>query len=308
MKIIATTHSKYWPRPHCATICPHQEGTLIAYYRGPECSNDQAVVIEYWTNKLVKKYQLVLPTRTGNCVLIPVAENLATLVFSYFEDSDGIRKPEHPVQRWMFCSNWKTNIEAIQDGFRLDNYSRFPMPYEIGYLVRCAPLKVGDEFYLPVYHEHDCYGEIIRFAGKEWKTLGTIGKGENKLIQPTIWYDGVRIRSLSRNTTGSGFAWYSESRDGKTWSDPIQANLTNWNNSVIVIQDGTTEPLIVWNDGPNRQVLNLGRWNQQKLTATPILKLNESNYGSYPNYCYDQQGRLQIVFTERTGITRHILE
>jgi hypothetical protein len=116
------------PRPngHCATICPFLEGVMIAYYRGPECTNKQRLILQYWKDDK-KVAQKEMYPKTGNAVLCPINNNVygheAVLIYSYFNDTDGYSMPKTPVARWQYCSNWVVgiNFACDSDEFVLTN-------------------------------------------------------------------------------------------------------------------------------------------------------------------------------------------
>jgi hypothetical protein len=326
---VKTIIHKVSPYGHCATVCSLGDGILVAYYNGPECTDKQAVNVEYWEND--KKLDCrILPPKTGNPVLISMNSKEACLIFSYFQDTDGVNVPTSAVQRWMFCSNWKTKVSVKDNKLQFSREERFSRDNEtegniyIGYLMRCAPIKIKKTWYLPIYREHNCYGQIYTSKdGYRWSPRGKIGDNINQvngrfgsgvLIQPTIWYD-TKLKSLSRDITSKMRAWYSESNDlGWTWSKPIQTRIWNDNNSIVVINDsaasslGSSYPLAVWNEGPGRSRLMLGRLKGEgeDLHIIPIVMLNKGNGASYhgasyPNYCVDKEGRIHIIFSERSS-------
>lgn len=314
-KLMKTIHHKPEPYGHCASICRHKNGVILAFYSGPECQDDQHVHIQYWEDeKLIDQHQL--SPKTGNCVVWPKDQFTAGLIYSYFNDTDGIDIPITAVQRWMYCSNWKTEIR-YNHRMIIHASQQFNTQPAIGYLVRCNPIKVNDIWLLPMYEEKHCFGLIMQSQdGENWVTAGTIGtqKRNHKitrgsLIQPTIWHDGTTLHSLSRNMSRTArFAWYSTSENmGHTWSIPQTVNVTNTNNSLVAIHDETKEPWLVWNLGLGRKYLVLGKWDPEQLTAHPYALLNKSNNASYPNYCVDHKQNIQIVHTDGGVITRHIL-
>lgn len=306
---------------HCATICPIADGYLIAYYLHPECSNTQKVQLRYVTtnmSKLLKnEYKVIAQytfyNKTGNCILIPdpINKSKATIIYSYFNDTDGTKFPTRNVHRWMYCSNWiadvtigtKRQLHYLESNIKIDNIKPFPTQPTTGFLVRINPIKVHDQWLLPMYHENPCYGQIMKSTNtKDWRTSGHIGlhtptKLNNKSIQPSLWWDGTTLYSLSRDMSGKGYAWYSESSDlGESWSEIIQTNITNDNNSIAVINDNTKFPYAIWNEGEKRRRLILGRL-QSSFSISPIIKLNTLNNASYPNYCIDDN-KIHIVHTE----------
>jgi len=298
---------------HCAAVCKIADGTLISYYNGPECTDRQAVNLEYWIDKRVAHVRL--PDKTGNSVLIPLGDNKAVLIFSIFNDTDGVEIAKHGANRWRFCTNWQTIITIIGDQIIVDDAIRFNFDNYVGHLVRCAPIKANNKWYLPTYKEHDVYGEVFTSTdGWNWTLLSRIGTnieqqngrfGKGILIQPTIWHHNETFYSLSRDVSDHYKAWYSESKDfGKHWSDPVSSEIDNANNSIVAIDMNIPEPLIVWNRGYNRNTLMLGKYHNK--SAISIQQLNKSK-ASYPNYCFDNQNSLHIVHTDGIGIVRHIL-
>ena len=291
---------------HCATICPIDQGILLAYYGGPECTDEQSVHIEYWIKGRLMS-EIVLPNKTGNCILVPTSKDTATIIFSYFEDTDGKENKTTPISRWRFCSNWTMELNISRHKWiEHDEIKRFQV-LPIGALVRCSPIKYDNKILLPAYMEHNCHGIILEYSKDQWNQLSTIGFGKNILMQPTIWSDENKVlHSLSRDITANRKAWYSKSTDkGRTWTDPIPTEIDNFNNSIVVI-NGTH--LVIWNQGTNRNNLQLGLLSNDYQSANPILKLNVDNGGSYPNYCVCDD-RIEIVHTEMkaAAITRHII-
>jgi hypothetical protein len=179
---------------HCAAVCKIADGTLISYYNGPECTDRQGVNLEYWTDKRIAHVRL--PDKTGNSVLIPFGENRAILIFSIFNDTDGVEVAKIGANRWRFCTNWQTIVTIVNGNIDVDDAVRFNFDNYVGHLVRCAPIKSGEIWYLPTYKEHDVYGEIYTsHNGWNWTLLSRIGAnikqhngrfGKGILIQPTI--------------------------------------------------------------------------------------------------------------------------
>ena len=313
---MTTKYYKFNPNAHCASICQFGDGVLIACYKGPECSNEQQVVVIYDGPDRELTYK-ALTKRTGNCVLTPMTQNKASLIFSYFMDTNGMETVASGVERWRFCSNWKTMI-SLDNELTFDIMKNFEVGPSIGALVRCNPTRYFDYWLLPLYTEHNCYGIIAASEdGYKWSHHGYLGKtqinsnsrfGNGVLIQPTLWQDGICVKSLSRDITKNRRAWYSESHsNGDNWSVPIQTNLWNHNNSVVVFKLNNI-PFVIWNQGPNRSQLMLGSWSQSNLSATPAIMLNQSFNASYPNCCIDKNGKLHIVHTDFGKIAHHIFD
>lgn len=289
----------------------------MAYYNGPECTDNQAVNINY-IEKDKQLDQLRLPPKTGNMVLIPMNQKEACLIFSLFNDTDGISKPKTPVERWRFCTNWKCIISFKSGRINISTPERFETEYNVGHLTRCNPIFWKGLWFLPIYREHNVYGEILTSSdGYNWTYRAKIGDkitttgkmGSGVLIQPTIWADDKCMYSLSRDVSGNNKAWFSWSaNEGKDWHAPIPSKISNSNNSIVAIHMNISSPLIVWNFGIGRGTLALGKFKDiVDLDCTPIEKLNEGNHASYPNYCFDQSNNLNIVFTDSGKIIRCVI-
>jgi hypothetical protein len=289
------------------------DGVLLAYYTGPECSDKQAVNVEFWRGEHLIDH-IKFPQKTGNSILIPTSHTKATLIFSYFEDTDGLTTPKVAVDRWQYCSNWKTRI-SMHNHITATPFERLETKLPVGSLVRCAPLHLEKTWYLPMYREYNVCGEIMTSTNTyNWKTIGQLGAqqelngrfGAGVLIQPTLWFNGKIICSLSRDVSRRRRAWYSESDNyGVTWSEPVSTNITNDNNSLVAINDNSATPLLIWNFGAGRKTLVIGRYTDHD--ATVIVKLN-NGIASYPNYCFDGAGCLHVVHTDNWAIAHHIFE
>lgn len=311
------------PMAHCSTICQHGAGVLIAYYIGPECSNKQIVEILYLENDEVLASRKLYP-KTGNCVLCPGNDGTATLIYSYFNDTDGQSIPTTPVHRWMYCSNWKIKVSYshVMNKIQISSPEVLVTQPPIGYLVRCNPIKAEGQWLLPIYKEKYCYGMILASPdGWNWRTAGVIGltNSKNRLthgkcIQPTIWYDGSILHSLSRST-GHPKAWYSYSTDlGETWSAVERSGIDNDNNSLMVISQPKRNPLLIWNKGQRRSNLMLARLDPRLILresymdiikADELLKLNTGISGSYPNGVIIGD-KLHLTYTDARRIAYHV--
>lgn len=285
---------------------------------GRECSTAQHVVIEYWESGICRA-TYSLPENTGNPVIWPHDNNKAILMYSCFEDADGRgNRPVSPVQRWMFCSNWISEISFSDNKINRGLEIRLDIPESIGYLGRCQPIKQNNWWYLPLYRELNPYSVIVAFRGTEYKRLGVIGQGMDiqsgrfgvgAAIQPTLWFANGKMKALCRDVTTRGYAWFSESSDnGLTWTDPVQTMIRNTNNSLVVINEpGENNPFIIWNSGADRHSISFGRLNDD-YSASELFKLGSgaaTSY-SYPNYCFDKLGRLHIVHTATPFILHHV--
>ena len=278
---------------HCATVCPHGKGVLIAWYAAPrEAHSTQRVYVVYWQEG-VKHYEPVTMTEpgAGNPVLWAIDRNAAVLMYSRFEQLDC----GNIIYRWRWCSNWLVTINNRNPR----TGKRMPTTPEIGCLGRIQPIRYRDEWLLPMYREMDPCGIIMASRnGLDWTERGRIrerethnGKyGKGVLMQPALWAWGNFISAICRDISRSKFAWYANSIDaGATWSTPTLDQLPNYNSSVTAWDDGR-RVRFVWNTTPKRKVLMLGDVEYETQINT--------EKASYPNVCKDHEGRWHLVHTE----------
>jgi len=295
---------------HCSTICSFKGGTLVSFYAGErECHNSQRVML-FW-NKLDGSQTPIheLESLSGNPILIANARwDKAKIVYSEFT-----KFPANLAAWWQHCKLWVREVSLVNGDLVISD--RKPViveePFEgqppdgTGYLPRCHPIQFGDETLLPLYREHEPNHHGVIMASKngiDWEYRGSIGRGV-RCIQPTIWNDnGKKLCALLRNfNRGYGQkAYYSESVDsGKTWSDPIESQFYNANNSILALEcydseNLKTETLFVWNDDPKgRDKICLGDKNRA------LIQLD--SYGSYPAACLSQ-GKIHVTYTAKANL------
>jgi len=289
---------------HCSSVCTFNDGVMITWYSGfGECLDDQSVHCIF-----IDKYGMSGILRLGDKTGNPITwkhNGKTFLLWSYFEDTGDI---SNPVNRWKYCSLWiqeycvelSSSVNNKYNIRLLDKPELLSGPKE-GLLARCNPIVIDDEVILPLYHETERYGVIMKGKGTSFKTTGKIqsslcdNKYDASLIQPTLWErDGV-IHSLSRDFSPHAAlnkAKYSYSEDsGETWSDPLPTAIHNRNNSIHVVKYGS-EDYVLWNDSPHgRDNLTLGilsgGFDQQcntysGLEIEPIMVVDRV-YGSYPS-------------------------
>lgn len=298
---------------HCATICPYQDGVLVAFYGGTgECEEDQSVHLYKYDPIGSYTHVKSLPPGTGNPVIWNWNSNIF-LLYSRFE-----KETKRLVDKWKYCSNWLNVFPEYGD---LENSHTTHIPNSFGYLGRCQPIEYNGFTYVPMYTEHNCFGEIwrINYMTMKFAIVGRIGVtdesagtrfGRGKMIQPTLWHHDGIIYMLARDIFGVGKAWFACSKNGGvTWTDIVETKLSNHNNSIVAIHDPnqtTKLPYVVWNcadksvNGRRRRTLLLGKLieTDDGLDASHIELLNSSSPAAYPNYCFDKSHNLHIVHSD----------
>jgi len=280
---------------HCSSVCPFNDGVMITWYSGfGECLDDQSVHCIF-----IDKYGMSGILRLGDKTGNPIAweyNGRTFLLWSYFEDTGDIT---NPVNRWKYCSLWiqeycveLSNSVNNKYDIRLLGKPKLLSGPEEGLLARCNPIIVDDEVMLPLYHEAERYGVIMKGKGTSFKTIGKIQSknDDSNIIQPTLWESDGIIHSLSRDFNPRATlnkARYSFSEDGGvTWSDPSATTLHNRNNSIHVVKyEG--EDYVLWNDSPHgRDNLTLGilpsNLVEPQTQIEPIMIVDKV-YGSYPS-------------------------
>lgn len=281
-------------KSHCATVCQFHGGVLLAYYTSlRECHPSQRVYLVYFNgDEYSKPYKL--EEQTGNPVLWTFKDQ-TVLLHSMFE-----MERERLIDKWGFCSNWTRKVDI--NGGIITVGDKSDIKLAIGYLGRCAPIVVNDELLLPIYFEKPAFGKIL--ASKDGWNFENRGRipASVRLMQPTLMYDGKILEALCRNNSRTQYAFHSESADnGRTWSIPALSHIPNHNNSIVAINDGHPNPLLIYNDARGRARLILSDYNLNEICV-----LNKRPYGAYPNYCFDAKGNLHIVLTDDFRI-RHMV-
>jgi len=292
---------------HAAAICtsPSQDNRLlIAFYTGElECHSSQRVVIYRYDEGKIEG-PIELEFYTGNPVLFK-SQHFAYIIYTKFE-----KFPNNRAHWWQHCSIWQRKIDI--DSLTLGEAKQivFDEPLEIedkslGYVPRCNVIQdQNGNFLLPLYREHypHFHGVILKSThGTNWKYLGQIGADDKaQVIQPTLWLDGSKICSYSRNfkPRHKPYAYYAESLDmGKTWSPLVlDDRYLNCNNSILALSNG--DPLVVWNnDSYGRRNPTLG------YMGSPIIQLDSQ--GSYPAACWGNDNKLHICYTTKAHPYKH---
>jgi len=290
------------PSHHCATIVGYEGGTLGACYGGWECTDNQRILLFSLDHDGQCRSDFFrFEDRTGNPLLIRY-QNEIFIIYSYFEKD--IEEVNHPVMRWAYCSQWVRKITVSNNSFNVEERRPLFKNPQIGFLCRCSPIESDGKLVLPLYHESSRYGVFFEWMNDMAKMLGKVGQGGNALIQPSIWFDGSRYHMLGRNMRPSIYgahAWYSSSVNLKNWQEPLlEPTIDNFNNSLVVINDDEPDPLIIWNKGCNRNSLMLGKLSGHGLGRELITLNTQSHpkYGAYPNYCFDLDDNLHLIWTD----------
>lgn len=275
---------------HCASVCPYEDGVLIAWYAGiSECHNEQSVYVAYCDDSKVST-PMKVGNGTGNPVLIPDGP---ILLWSKFEDSGYV---SGLVDRWKYCSLWTRQIKLSGGETSFEGAThRLSSPDE-HLLGRCNPIIDSDgSVILPLYDEMNANGVIFKGNRHELNRVGTIGFD---MIQPTIWKDGDKYCSLSRNFKSvERYSQYSYSPDCVKWSKPESTSIPNMNSSLHVTRWNGLN-FVLWNNtiGRMRKNLTLGIIvDSMPLSVIPI-KLIDS-YGAYPSMCVDKNNNLNIAYS-----------
>jgi hypothetical protein len=301
---------------HCSSVCPFNDGVLITWYSGfGECLNDQSVHCIF-----IDKYGMSGILRLGDKTGNPIAweyDGKLFILWSRFEDTGDI---SNPVNRWKYCSLWiqecyigLSNGNNRYDIKLLDKPQMLSGP-EDGLLARCNPIAIDGEILLPLYHESQRHGVIMKGKNKSFRTIGNIDGAD--IIQPTLWESGGIIHSLSRDFSSHSAlnkARYSLSEDrGMTWSDPVPTNIHNRNNSIHVINYGDDD-FVLWNNSSHgRDNLTLGILHYESLSLEgpkigiePIMVVNKV-YGSYPSIATHNSDLYFSYTTDRRTISYNL--
>lgn len=283
---------------HCSTVCPHQDGVLIAWYSGiNECHDDQSVYLIF-INQNNRSDIVRIGDKTGNPILWKSGGEIFIL-WSKFEDDGVINRL---ADRWKYCSLWVQKIE-IQDKPILVGKPTCVMGSANNLLGRCPAIHYKGKVLLPLYDEVE--GTCVIVDDSNFTELSKFG---SDIIQPTIWTKYNKLHSLGRNfRTHRNKAQHTQSSDGVIWQQPIDTDIFNVNNSLCVVNWRNSEA-IVWNDTTSRyrDKLTLGLLkNYNCLEVIPVSVIGE-RYGAYP-FCAVDGDRIHITFTNiRKRIEYHV--
>ncbi len=288
---------------HCATVAAHPLGALIAFYTGRECGPDQRVVVVLWDSARDVYIPIAaLSSGTGNPVLWAEPDGTVGMLFSQFEGKNW----------WTHCRLWTMEFGPASDSWDNGIRSSIPVPFpaNIGLVGRCPPIwsARGDgALLMPLYHERPAWGVLYRRRkpGGPWKWWATIGRHNDCLMQPAIWYDQGRYWALCRSTKPRELPWAlmssSDNARGR-WGSIWASRWPNQHNSIVVIPDGDNTQ-VVWNE-EHRRKLMIGPVHGPELGG---VQLNPTAvpHASYPNWAW--VGRdLHLVWTQGVG-TRKIV-
>ena len=281
---------------HCASVCAHRDGVLVAWYAGTgECEDDQNVHVIYISDHYQSE-PLKIGDKTGNPVLIPYDNDYAVLVWSRFEDTDKLRRK---VDRWKYCSLWATFVGYDGRCIHFWPPKRPTAPKQLAaphqhLLGRCNPITHRGLYLLPLYDEVARRGVIFWGIGQDYKYIGHFGED---MIQPTLWAEKDRIYALSRNfmnkTRFKSCYCYSDN-GGETWSAPQPTQIMNRNSSLHVLK-WRNRNFIIWNDTPNLRRENITFGVLDGITVNKIAVLD--SYGAYPSMCIDRNDDLNMAYT-----------
>lgn len=286
---------------HCSSLCPHNNGVLLAWYAGSgECKNDQSVYVTYLSGS-----KGLTPIRIGNKTGNPILwnENGKTwLLWSKFEDIKPIRNLAH---RWRYCSLWIQEVK-FNGEIELSQPTRITEATQ-NLLARTNPIMINKEVVLPLYDE--VKRECVLFSGSngQFEELSRYGRG---IIQPAIWVEGKRIHSLGRNFGNrKRYSIHYYSDDCLTWSSNGSSSFRNMNSS-IAVHPWNDHHMVLWNNSNTlyRTHMTLGIMDWDAEIPKPFaLKVVNARHGSYPCFCVDKDNQLHFAYTnEERKIQHHV--
>lgn len=284
---------------HCSTVCPCDDGTLVAWYSGTnECHDDQSVHLIF-INQNSHSAIIRIGDKTGNPILYRSGDDIL-LLWSKFEDDNRIVRL---VDRWKYCSLWIQKIK-IEDRPTLIGEPQRIVDSDCNLLARCPTVQYNGHVLLPLYDE--VAGTCVILDGSDFKELSRFGE---EMIQPTLWVRNNILHALARNfRTDRRYAQYTQSVDCKSWKTSADTKIYN-NNSSVCTTSWNKSDVIIWNDTRSRYRNNLslgllGR-DYECLSAITV-EVVGMQYGSYP-YCTVHNNELHMTFTNiRKKIEYHV--
>jgi hypothetical protein len=282
---------------HSSSVCLHNNRIVVSYYQS-QCEGwEQQVVIKYRTNKGFVRPNITGPLEPGdgNPVVFEFGGNLFLAISKFRKETVGITNVHvlwkhtdlHLYRLWH-------NEQLGKDTIMLREIGTYPHCAP-----RCAPLICGDEeesvCLLPCYDEGAGQGVILEVS-EDGINRSSVMKAPYNIIQPTLIMDGNRIIGWARvhdmeQLGKEALAYCGVNSFDLDWRMVTEDNMRPPNNNeslIAFVHNG--QPYLVFNDSPMRTNLVLVGEKGKRL------KLHETMYASYPNYCLDGD-LVHIVFT-----------
>jgi len=329
---------------HCASLIQDRYGSFwLAFYLGPECTDDQHVVVQHYVGDEVNA-TLHLRKKTGNPVLFE-SDGDIYLIFSEFgdhtEEGEFVRELAlAPVERWKYCRNFIAKVvdERGELHWELHLKEEREIPNAFGLLTRQTPIKLpqamaeswGYTHVIGMYREQnplcclwgwksDRYeGSLQRISyfaavedGFDRQRWYMSPLGEGVAIQPALLVEGNRLFAFCRNVArvrgNDCRAWMMVTSTGGNWTTPVQSIIPSHNNSVAVCSY-LQRPWVVCSTNEYRNDLWLiDTRSRTRIDLRVPIGGRRWSY-SYPNMWVDNDERLHVVHTNCQRIAWHTFD
>ncbi len=206
----------------------------------------------------------------------------------------------------------------------------FMVTYELGTMVRCKPVDLGDgNFLLPIYHETGRDREIVgadttslflRYDAAT-NTFTESNKVHSRIgnLQPSAvavtkdYFVAYARRGGGYENVTDGYMVRMESKDGgKTWSEGTETKVPNCNSAVDCIKLQNGHLLLVYNDSMNHRTpltVAVSTDNDQSWPHKKNIETGNDDY-AYPYAIQTKDGKIHIIYTTeiRTVIMHAVLD
>jgi len=287
---------------HSASVCWHGGCKYLAFY---DCEG------EGWTQtvRVLKQDSLgvwkqVLCTAEGagggNPVIFEYCGRLYLAMTKFRHELKGVT---HVGKLWANTDLLMYNIVESERSMKLVMH----YPY-LG--VRCAPTVCDGYLFLPCYDESRGEGVVLQFnRNMLWTRNGIIAKSGCRIIQPSLIANQkgsrIKIDFLCRNFTPRFQRTQNQAFQG-SYTEPgrilVQhSKIPNYNESVCIF-NSDTHNYVMYGELEGRTHFMIRRRQIGETEWERVHKLNADHAkGCYPNYCWNPDGSMTVVFTVYDG-------
>jgi predicted neuraminidase len=188
------------------------------------------------------------------------------------------------------------------------------LPEDIYGPIKNKPVLLANgELLCPSSTEHDgwrLHMEITPDLGDSWERTGFLNVKETGAIQPSIlFHPGGKLQLLCRSRSSAILSAWSDD-NGRTWTEPVSANLPNPNSGTDAVTLNDGRHILVYNHiTKGRHILNVAVSNDGKKWSAAALLENEPAGAefSYPAVIQASDGMIHITYTWNRKLIKHVV-
>jgi predicted neuraminidase len=188
------------------------------------------------------------------------------------------------------------------------------LPEDIFGPIKNKPVLLANgELLCPSSTEHEgwrLHMEITPDLGNTWERTGYLNVRETGAIQPSILlHPGGKLQLLCRSRSSAILSAWSDD-NGRTWTEPVSANLPNPNSGIDAVTLNDGRHVLVYNHiAKGRHMLNVAVSNDGKEWQAAALLENDpaGSEFSYPAVIQASDGLIHITYTWNRKLIKHVV-